>query len=122
LDLLEPVPAGLLEILPRSVVRALILIKGTQVFGRHTRALQELISTYIRLSAPPQLTLETADIPALLSGLSDYLGVEPDFLVFAFRYSAGVHPGDALAVSVSTELSQGLPPLNLSAEASGDIA
>ena len=121
LDLLEPVPAGLLEILPRSVVRALILIKGTQVFGRHTRALQELISTYIRLSAPPQLTLETADIPALLSGLSDYLGVEPDFLVFAFRYSAGVHPGDALAVSVSTELSQGLPPLNLSAEASGDV-
>ena len=120
LDLLEPVPAGLLEILPRSVVRALILIKATQVFGRHTRALQELISTYIRLSTPPQLALETMDIPALLSGLADYLGVEPEFLIFAFRYSAGVHPGDALAVSVSTELSQGQPPLNLSAEASGD--
>ena len=101
LDLMEPVPAELLDILPRAVVRALILVKGTQVFGRHTRALQELISTYIRLTAPTPLTLDAADMPALLTGLSEYLGVEPDFLLFAFRYSAAKHPGDALAVSVS---------------------
>ena len=119
LDLLEPVPAGLLDMLPRAVVRALILIKGTQVFGRHTRALQELISTYIRLSAPPQMTLEDIDVPALLVALTDYLGVEPDFLLFAFRYSAGVHPGDALALAVSERLSQGQPPVVVTAISSG---
>jgi hypothetical protein len=109
LDLLEPVPSTLLDILPRSVVRALILVKGTQVFGRHTRALQELISTYIRLSTPPQVTLEDVDVPQLLSALSSYLGVEPEFLAFSFRYSAGVHPGDALAAAVAVRFSQGQP-------------
>lgn len=109
LDLLEPVPSTLLDILPRAVVRALILVKGTQVFGRHTRALQELISTYIRLSTPPQLTLEEIDVPQLISALSTYLGVEPEFLAFAFRYSAGVHPGDALAAAVAVRFLKGQP-------------
>ena len=110
LDLLEPVPAGLLDMLPRAVVRALILIKGTQVFGRHTRSLQELISTYIRLSAPAQVTLEDIDVPTLLTMLTEYLGVEPEFLIFAFRYSAGLHTGDALAQAVSERFSEGQPP------------
>ena len=109
LDLMEPVPAELLDILPRAVVRALILVKGTQVFGRHTRALQELISTYIRLPTPTPLTLDAADMPALLTGLSEYLGVEPEFLVFAFRYSAYKHPNDALAASVSGRFKLTLP-------------
>jgi hypothetical protein len=122
LDLLEPVPADLLDILPRAVVRALILIKGTQIFGRHTRALQELISTYIRLSAPPQIPLESVDVPALLKGLSDYLGVEPEFLLFAFRYSASVHPTDAQALAVSSQFTLGEPPLIILPQASMEAA
>jgi len=89
----EPVPEELLRLLPRDVMRALVLAKGTGIFGKSTRTLQDLITAYIRLGGEvPKPESVSAD--ELRRRLSEYLDLDASFLAYAMAYTARMHPED----------------------------
>jgi hypothetical protein len=106
----EPVPDELLRLLTRDVMRALVLAKGTGIFGKSTRALQDLITAYIRLGGevPTQ-----GSVPAdeLRRRLSEYLDLDASFLAFAMAYTARLHPEDGSARELSALLSPTQAPV-----------
>jgi len=102
--MVEPVPPELLRLLTREVMRALILAKGTGIFGKATRSLQELITAYIRLGKdPPQP--DALEAGELRQRIAEYLDLEPDFLAFALQFTARRYPEDAGLRDIATTLS-----------------
>lgn len=106
----EPVPDELLRLLTRDVMRALVLAKGTGIFGKSTRALQDLITAYIRLGGevPTQGSVPSDE---LRRRLSEYLDLDASFLAFAMAYTARMHPEDGSARELSALLSPTQAPV-----------
>lgn len=105
----EPVPDELLRLLTRDVMRALVLAKGTGIFGKSTRALQDLITAYIRLGGEVP---KPDSVPAeeLRRRLSEYLDLDAAFLAYAMSYTARMHPEDGSVRELSALLSQTQAP------------
>lgn len=99
----EPVPDELLRLLTRDVMRALVLAKGTGIFGKSTRALQDLITAYIRMGGEVP---KPDSVPGeeLRRRLSEYLDLDASFLAFAMAYTARMHPEDGSVREVSALL------------------
>ncbi|NDC79123.1 MAG: hypothetical protein EBZ67_14825, partial [Chitinophagia bacterium] len=100
----EPVPDELLRLLTRDVMRALVLAKGTGIFGKSTRALQDLITAYIRLAGevPKADTVSAEELRRRLSG---YLDLDASFLAYAMAYTARMHPEDGSVRELAALLS-----------------
>ena len=101
----QPLPNDLLYRLPKELVRRLIAVKRTPLLGRNTKALQDLISGYLRFVANP-MPYDEAAIPGLIERIAAHLDVDPGFLRFALdRVGAyqGIDTPTRSAIAPSTE-------------------
>ena len=82
-----PLPMDLLYRLPKELVRRLIALKRTLLFGRNTKALQDLVTGYLRYVSDP-MPYDEAAVPDLLRRIAAYLDVDEEFLRFALERGA----------------------------------
>ena len=78
----RPLPIELIRSLPKELVRALIAVKRSGIFGKGTKALQDLVTAYLRYASKPP-AYDEEKMPVLLHRVAEHLEVDPGFLIFA---------------------------------------
>ena len=89
----QQLPDELIRILPKDFMRELIYLKGTDILGKGNRALQDLISAYLRYGKNvPAAVVE--DPGVLFEKIAAHIDIDRDFMVFALRYNLMHHQGN----------------------------
>ena len=95
-----PLPMDLLYRMPKELVRELIAVKRTMLFGKSVKALQDLLSGYLRYVSEP-MPYEEATLPDLLKRIADHLDVDVDFLRFALEQGGSFQRGRLSSEAIS---------------------